>query len=358
MQIPDIASRDVLVEIVDELKHRLKARISCGLIGPHKDNMLEDFDKLLNEFISRWKLDSDPHMFATLPPTSGDISREQLMTLPDGSVEPYIVHRGPAVFDGEFCGDCPYLKSEGLLRTCSRYRVALEFIPKDDKPRLYVQRCQACINEDIDKPILKALENVCPICQAPSGQFCLDGEGILARFGWLMVHYQRVETKDKTLTQAYQQAMTNCPAECKPIGKTGFILHVLSCPKAKGGQAVSAMAIECPVCHTSPGHICKDNLGVNHLERVALATGSQESTNCSSCNTKLQKGKCPNLKCVKNYRYWEAAGRSAPDFPEAPAHVLPSAICPNCGQLGVLYGSLPGNCTLICKNPDCKGRTP
>lgn len=82
IQIPDISSRETLVRVVDELKYRLKARVSARLVGPHKDNMLEDFNLLLNKFIKSWLLDSDPHSFATLPSISGDIPNTDFIVLP------------------------------------------------------------------------------------------------------------------------------------------------------------------------------------------------------------------------------------------------------------------------------------
>ncbi len=61
MNIPDIKNDEALVQIIDELKYRLKAR------RINEFNMLEDFNLFLNSFIEKWYLDSDKHIFATLP---------------------------------------------------------------------------------------------------------------------------------------------------------------------------------------------------------------------------------------------------------------------------------------------------
>ena len=75
MNIPDITSREVLISVIDELKYKLKARLKyklkarmhAGFVREKADPMLESFNDLLNEFIEEWKLDKDPHCFATPP---------------------------------------------------------------------------------------------------------------------------------------------------------------------------------------------------------------------------------------------------------------------------------------------------
>ncbi len=36
--------------------------------------MLEDFNEMLNDFIEKHQLDSDPHNFATMPPVKGELN--------------------------------------------------------------------------------------------------------------------------------------------------------------------------------------------------------------------------------------------------------------------------------------------
>lgn len=62
MQIPDITNKHILVEVVDELKYRLKARLASS--GP--DPILVDFNNVLNSFIKEWELNKDQHSFAAL----------------------------------------------------------------------------------------------------------------------------------------------------------------------------------------------------------------------------------------------------------------------------------------------------
>ena len=56
----DIKTDEDLVQVIDELKHRLKAGI------PYSP-MKAEFNAVLNAFIRKWRLDTDPHAFATLP---------------------------------------------------------------------------------------------------------------------------------------------------------------------------------------------------------------------------------------------------------------------------------------------------
>jgi hypothetical protein len=49
-----------LVDTVDDLKHRLKP-------GASHNRMLKEFNDMLNDFLHRWKLDTDKDMFATWP---------------------------------------------------------------------------------------------------------------------------------------------------------------------------------------------------------------------------------------------------------------------------------------------------
>lgn len=48
-----------LVNLIDECKYKLK------VFPPSK--MKDEFNLLLNKFITHWSLDSDPHAFASLP---------------------------------------------------------------------------------------------------------------------------------------------------------------------------------------------------------------------------------------------------------------------------------------------------
>jgi len=60
--IPEhIATEADLVRTLDELKHRLKARVAA----PRP--ITDEFDRVLNAFIERWGLDGDKHNFATIP---------------------------------------------------------------------------------------------------------------------------------------------------------------------------------------------------------------------------------------------------------------------------------------------------
>jgi len=61
MSMRNIDSPEVLVNVIDELKYRLKCRTV------HEYPMLESFDAALNKFIVWWELDGDQHSFATLP---------------------------------------------------------------------------------------------------------------------------------------------------------------------------------------------------------------------------------------------------------------------------------------------------
>lgn len=62
--IPEqIITDEDLVQTIDEIKHRLKARIGLGKDSP----IATEFNDLLNMFIADWGLDSDSHAFATLP---------------------------------------------------------------------------------------------------------------------------------------------------------------------------------------------------------------------------------------------------------------------------------------------------
>src|SRR4051812_30027339 len=60
--IPPITDNKILIEIIDELKHSLK---SCS--PPEQTGMMRDFNDILNSFITKHKLDSDPHSHASLP---------------------------------------------------------------------------------------------------------------------------------------------------------------------------------------------------------------------------------------------------------------------------------------------------
>ena len=48
-----------LVRIIDELKYKIK--------GSPQTHMIFHFNNILNDFIDDYNLDTDPHMFATLP---------------------------------------------------------------------------------------------------------------------------------------------------------------------------------------------------------------------------------------------------------------------------------------------------
>ena len=60
MKLPDIKDDETLVEIIDEIKFRLKISLPYS-------KMRDDFNNLLNQFISKWNLDEDQHNFASLP---------------------------------------------------------------------------------------------------------------------------------------------------------------------------------------------------------------------------------------------------------------------------------------------------
>lgn len=49
-----------LVDTIDDIKHRIKPGVS-------HNKMLTEFNDLLNDFLHRWKLDTDKDMFATWP---------------------------------------------------------------------------------------------------------------------------------------------------------------------------------------------------------------------------------------------------------------------------------------------------
>lgn len=63
----EIDSRKALINALNVLKIGLKARVCVDLTGDNADPMLEDFNSMLNKFIIKWKLDGDPHDFASLP---------------------------------------------------------------------------------------------------------------------------------------------------------------------------------------------------------------------------------------------------------------------------------------------------
>ena len=50
-----------LVCVLNDLKHYLKSRKF------YKYPMLEDFNDMLNQFIMKWRLDGDQHVYATMP---------------------------------------------------------------------------------------------------------------------------------------------------------------------------------------------------------------------------------------------------------------------------------------------------
>lgn len=49
-----------LVDVLDELKHQIKEGVR---VGP----MCREFNEVLNKFISQWRLDGNPHVFAEWP---------------------------------------------------------------------------------------------------------------------------------------------------------------------------------------------------------------------------------------------------------------------------------------------------